>query len=111
TARSREIAVRAAMGASRPRLLRQFLVESLLLGFAGAGAGALLAWAAVFGMMRLVPPNYLPYWVSFAPDMRTLGFLIGITLLTGIVAGAAPAFSAGRVNLVETLKEGGRSAT
>jgi putative ABC transport system permease protein len=110
TVRHREVAVRGALGASRARLVRQFVIESLLLGLAGATGGVLLAWAAVPMLLRLAPDS-IPHWVSFSPDIRVLVFVVLLTLGTGILAGIVPALSSSRLNIVEALKEGGRSAT
>src|SRR5262249_40407990 len=111
TARSREIAVRGALGATRLRLIRQFVAESLLLGLGGAALGSLLAAAAVRGMMNLTPPDSLPAWVSFSPDLRILGFVVAVTMAASLIAGAGPAIWSCRQNLVEALKEGSRSST
>ncbi|HEX3880225.1 MAG TPA: ABC transporter permease [Bryobacteraceae bacterium] len=110
SARTREIAVRGALGASRARLVRQFMVESVLLGLAGAAGGIVLAWAAIPALLALVP-EHLPMWIQFTPDARVLAFVTAITAGTAILAGAVPAWSASRFNLVETLKEGGRGST
>jgi putative ABC transport system permease protein len=109
SARAREIAVRSALGASRARLVRQLVVESLLLGALGAVGGALLAWAAVPGLLSLTPPNYLPVWMRFTPDLAVLGFVALVSAGTAVAAGIVPALSASRLEIVETLKEGGRS--
>ena len=111
SARSREIAVRGAMGATRMRIIRQFVAESLILGLAGAVCGSALAAAAVPGMMRLTPPDFLPSWVAFSPDLRILGFVVAVTMAASLLAGAAPAISSSRHNLVDALKEGARSST
>jgi putative ABC transport system permease protein len=111
SARAREIAVRAAMGATRMRIIRQCAAESLILGLAGAIGGSLFAAIAVPGMMRLTPPEFLPAWVSFTPDTRILAFIAAITIGASLIAGAAPAISASRLNLVDALKESGRSST
>ena len=111
SARSREIAVRGAMGATRLRIIRQFVAESLILGLAGAVCGSALAAAAVPGMMRLTPPGFLPSWVAFSPDLRILGFVVTVTTAASLLAGAAPAISSSRHNLVDALKEGARSST
>ncbi len=110
SARSREVAVRAALGASRARLIRQFVVESAMLGIAGATAGVVLAIAAIPALLALVP-DPLPAWIQFSPDGRVLAFAIAVTAGAGILAGAVPAWTASRLNLVETLKEGGRAST
>ncbi|HEY1336140.1 MAG TPA: ABC transporter permease [Bryobacteraceae bacterium] len=109
-ARTREVAVRAAMGASRARLVRQFVVESLMLGIAGAACGVLLAWGAVPALLAMIPQK-LPTWIAFSVDWRVLAVVTGVTLGTGLLVGLVPALSASRFNIVETLKEGGRSST
>ncbi len=111
SARSREIAVRGALGASRSRLVRQFLVESALLGGAGTLGGILFAWGAVPALLSLAPANLLPNWMSFTPNLVMLGFVAAVSVATVLVVGVAPALSSSRLNIVETLKEGGRSNT
>ncbi|HLJ45689.1 MAG TPA: ABC transporter permease [Bryobacteraceae bacterium] len=110
SARTREIAVRGSLGASRARLIRQFVVESVLLGTAGAMGGVLLAWAAVPTLTALVPQGF-PDWMQFTPDVRIAAFVIAITAGTALLAGAVPAWSASRLNVIEALKDGGRGAT
>jgi putative ABC transport system permease protein len=110
SARAREAALRGALGASRARLVRQFVVESVLLSAAGACAGALAAFAAIPALRSMVP-NQLPAWIRFTPDAHVLLFIIAIGAGTGILAGAVPAWSASRLNLVDALKEGGRTST
>lgn len=106
--RAREMAVRLAMGASRRRLVRQLISESMLLGLAGGALGAGLAWLGSAPLLRLIPVE-LPQWMSFAPDGRVLLFSVGVSLATSLVFGLAPAFGASAVNLTTTLKEGGRT--
>ncbi|HJQ25181.1 MAG TPA: ABC transporter permease [Blastocatellia bacterium] len=109
TTRQKEIAIRAAMGASRWRITRQLLTESILLGAAGGALGLLIA---VWGLDLLLAaiPIKLPFWMKFDLDWRVLGFTLGISLLTGLAFGVLPALHATRTNLNETLKEGGRSS-
>jgi putative ABC transport system permease protein len=109
--RQREIAVRGALGASRSRVVRQFVVESGLLGVLGAIGGILMAWAAVPALVHLTPAGTLPVWADFSADLRTWIFIIAITAGTAVMVGILPALSASRLNLVEALKEGGRSST
>jgi len=108
TAREREIAVRAAMGAGRRRILRQLLTESLLLALISSAVGILLAQWAIAALGAL-GPEQLPRLQAVSIDGRILLFTLGLTLLTGVLFGLAPALQAGQVNLNELLKEGGRS--
>jgi putative ABC transport system permease protein len=108
--RQREVAVRAALGASRSRMIRQFLTESLVLALFGGAGGVLLA---LWGTKLLVSlgPAHLPRLETVALDARVLAFTLGISLLTGIAFGLAPAFKASRRDLTESLREGERGAT
>lgn len=108
TARQREIAVRTAMGASRWRLARQLLTESVLLSAIGGAGGLLLAYAAVRGLVAGNLVN-LPRLDSVGLDGRVLLFTSGITLLLGLVFGLAPALQAARPALTGMLKDGVRS--
>ena len=110
TVRSREIAIRAALGAGRWRLIRALLVEGLLLALAGAVAGVLLAWGGVHVLKAWLPPG-LPRVAAIAIDLRVLGAAVGAALLTGTLFGAVPALQSSRPDLTAALKEGGRSAT
>jgi putative ABC transport system permease protein len=105
--RQREIAVRAALGAGKVRLMAQFLTESLLLAAVGAGAGLLLAFAGIKALVSLAPAD-VPRLEQVTLDARVLFFLIGVTGLTAVAFGLAPAMQAATGNLSETLKEGGR---
>jgi len=81
------------------------------LGALGAAGGMLLAWAAVPALLRLAPVNALPVWANFAPDLRTWLFILLITAGTAVAVGVLPALSTSRLNLVDALKEGGRSSS
>ncbi len=107
--REREIAVRTALGASRARILRQFLTESALLALIGGivgilmanwGLRALLAWA----------PGKITQFGSIGLDARVLVFALAITVITGIVFGLAPALQTSALNVIDSLKEGSRGA-
>ena len=107
TARQKEFALRAALGAGRWRIVRQLLIESLLLALVGGALGfALSIWALRLLLTSI--PIQLPFWMNFSVDLRVLGFTIAITVLTGLLFGAAPALQTSRVDLNDTLKEGGR---
>jgi putative ABC transport system permease protein len=110
SSRGKEVAIRTALGASRWRVFRQLLTESVLLGLMG---GALGCGLAVWGLDLLLAaiPIDLPFWMRFDLDGRVLGFTAGVTLLTGLVFGAAPALQTSKVDLNESLKEGGRNAS
>jgi putative ABC transport system permease protein len=114
TMRSREMATRAALGASRSRLMRQMLVESLVLVALGGAAGALLAhWAiGLFaGVMGTLPTGALPSWMLFKIDGRVLGFTLAATALSVILSGLLPALAASRAQPMEALKESSRGHT
>ncbi|MDQ6828562.1 MAG: ABC transporter permease [Gemmatimonadota bacterium] len=108
TTRSREMAIRAALGAGRGRIIRQLLIESLAIAIVGGALGALLA----VGFLKLVvagtPPDR-PFWMVFAIDRDTLLYTLVLCLTTGLLFGLAPALQASGSALHESLKEGGRS--
>jgi putative ABC transport system permease protein len=109
-ARQKEFAVRAALGASRFRLMRQLLTESLLLSLIGGALGLLLAFAGIKLILSLNPPN-IPRLGEIDIDLRVLGFTLLVSILTGIVFGLAPALQASKPDLNETLKESSRGST
>ena len=107
TVRTREIAIRGALGASHGRLVRQLLAESLLLSFIGGGLGLLLAgWGTQAALHRL--PATVPRSAAVGLDSHVLLFTIALTVLAGILFGLVPALRTSRVDLQSTLKEGGR---
>ena len=106
--RSREIAVRIALGATRWRVVRQLLVESVCLGVMGGVLGLGLAAIGVRLFDRAVADSGKPYWVVFTMDYTVFGFLAMICVLTGIIFGLAPALQVTKTNVNEVLKEGGR---
>jgi predicted permease len=104
-ARQKEIAVRLSIGASRGQLVRQLMVESLLLSFAGGVAGIILAMVMTRGLLALVPSEGNPLLIEAMPDLRILLFTLGLTFFTGITFGLLPALRASRPNLWTTLKD------
>ncbi len=110
-ARQREIAIRMAVGAGRWRLVRQFLVESLTLSVAGGLAGLLVASWTIGGLVASIPEDFGAVGLSSQLDLRLLGFNLGLSILTGILFGVAPALKATRLNLEGTLREQGSSVS
>ena len=112
--RQKEVGIRAALGASRWRVVRQLLTESLLLSLAGGLAGVVIAYWGVPGLVATLPQqqlNSLPFLRSLQIDRTILGFSFGLSLLTGLVFGLAPALQSSRLDLNEVLKEGGRQTS
>ena len=107
--RQREVAVRCALGAGRGRIMRQLLTESVILGFIGATIGVLLAFWGTDLLRTAVLANQVPYYVNWSIDGRTLVYTVLVALVTGLLFGLAPALQASRENLVDALKEGGRT--
>lgn len=109
--RTREMAVRAALGASNPRLVRQLLTESVLLSAIGGLCGLLLAWAFIELAPAIIPPGTLPVGMPLTLDARVTTFAVIATLLTGLLFGLAPAWQVSRGSLTRALQTSGRSAT
>ncbi|HJQ22186.1 MAG TPA: ABC transporter permease [Gemmatimonadaceae bacterium] len=107
SARRKEIAVRLSIGATRARLIRQLLTESVLLASLGGALGLALAWLAIRGVRAAPPPQgALPVLLNFSVDARVLAFTLLVSVLTGIVFGLMPALRASRPELVPSLKDG-----
>jgi putative ABC transport system permease protein len=109
SARQREIAVRTALGASRGRMLRQFLTESVLLALAGGAIGVVIANWALHSLLIWAPSD-ITQVASINLDARVLMFALVVTAITGVAFGLAPALQTSSLNLVDSLKEGGRGA-
>jgi predicted permease len=109
-ARQKEMAVRLALGAGRARIMRQLLTESVMLSVAGGALGVLLAlWGVDAVTALLTSGSDRPFGFVVAPDWRVLAFTIGVTFITGILFGLAPAFRGTRVDLTPALKESASS--
>jgi predicted permease len=110
SARQRELAVRAALGAGRATLVRQLLAETLLLSLIGGAVGLALAQMGLTALTKMHPEN-LWQLGSIGIDWRVLSFTFFVSLITSLLFGAAPALTGTRLNLVDALKQGGRSST
>ena len=108
--RSQEIALRAAMGAPRIRLIRQLLTEAAMLSLAGAAVGLTVSHWGLKALLAMSPAD-IPDLVQLGLDVRVLLFTLGIALLTGLFFGVVPGLQVSRQNLRETLHEGGTRAT
>jgi putative ABC transport system permease protein len=111
TAREREVVVRAALGASRGRIVRQFMLESLLLSGAGGLLGVAIGYAMMRGLQLLLPPLFLPREALVTMDLRALAFALVVSVLTGLIFGTVPALQAGRTDLAGSLKGSSRTLT
>ena len=106
--RAREVAIRLAMGATRWRIIRQLLIESILLGAIGGLLGLGIAMFGVRAFDAAVADSGKPYWIKFTIDYTVVAFLAGVCLLAGVLFGLAPALHVSRTNVHGVLKEGGR---
>ena len=108
--RTREITIRAALGAGRRQIIRQLLTESALLAAGGGAAGLTLAWWGVRALIAVAPPS-APRLHEVRIDALALAFTAGVTILTAAISGVAPALATARVGLNAGLRDGGREAT
>lgn len=109
--REREVAIRAAIGAGRWRLVRQFLTESLLLSAGGGALGLGLAYVGLGVMKRTMPGGTIPPNLQVEMDGRVLLFVLALSVITGVLFGIVPAFKATRTDLTHSIKQGGGGAS
>ena len=105
TERTREIAIRTALGATRARVVRQLLIEASVLAVASAAVGLGVATAGVRLFQGLIPDNVLPYWFDYSIDGRVLGMLVGVSVATILVFGLIPAISGSKTDINRALKD------
>ncbi|MBR9988126.1 MAG: ABC transporter permease [Gemmatimonadetes bacterium] len=110
-ARSREVGIRTAMGASGIRVVRQFLTESLILSFAGAALGIVIAVVGIRIFNNAIAPTDPPFWIDIRLDGGVLLFVLAITALSSLLSGAIPAWQAARANVADVLKDESRGAS
>src|SRR5712671_6670514 len=108
TTREKEFAIRSALGANRWRLIRQLLVESLILAVGGATVGTFLAWGGLKSLVALMPQNIIPAEAVIRMNMPVLAFTLGVAVLTALVFGLVPALKAARKDLNEPLRDSGK---
>src|SRR6266403_5743150 len=108
TTREKEFAIRSALGASRWRLIRQLLVESLLLAIGGAAVGTLLAWGGLKSLVALMPQNIIPAEAVIRLNTLVLLFALGVGVMTALVFGLVPALKAARKDINDPLRDSGK---
>jgi putative ABC transport system permease protein len=110
-AREREVAVRAALGAGRWRLARQFLAENVVVALIGGLLGIFVAYATLRGILAMIPPGIIPAEFDIRLNLNVMGFALAVAVVTGLLLGLAPAVQATRTNLTLTMKDGGHGST
>ena len=111
TARDRDMAIRAALGASRWRVVRQLMVESVLLGLGGTVAGCGFAYAGIKALVAAIPEGAIPQEAQIGLDLPVLGFSLALAIFTALLFGLAPALQLARRNIVDPLKDSGRGVS
>ncbi len=111
TAREKEMSIRAALGAGRGRLVRQLLIESLLLALGGAVTGCLFAWGGIKALVMAIPENAIPREAVIGLNVPVLLFSLGAAVFTALLFGLAPALQTAKRDIVEPLKEGGKGVS
>src|SRR6185312_13029772 len=108
TAREKEFAIRAALGATRWRLVRQLLVESLVIALGGALLGALMAWGGLKALIAVIPPQIIPAEAVIRLSAPVLLFTLGVAVMTALVFGLVPALQVSRRDLIDPLRDSGK---
>ena len=111
TTREKEFAIRSALGANRWRLIRQLLVESVILAMGGAALGTLLAWGGLKSLVALMPQNIIPAEAVIRLNTPVLSFTLGVAVLTALVFGLVPALKAARKDVNEPLRDSGKGVS
>ena len=111
TAREKEIAIRSAIGAGRWRLVRQLLLESLMLGLSGAVFGCLLAWAGLRGLVSIIPQGVIPAEAEIRMNLPVLLFALGAAVVTSLIFGTIPALFATKRDLNDALRDTGKGVS
>src|SRR2546430_8368292 len=111
TTREKEFAIRSALGANRWRLVRQLLVESLLLATGGAAVGTLLAWGGLKSLVALMPQEIIPAESVIQLNTPVLAFTLGVAMLTALVFGLVPALKAARKDINDPLRDSGKGVS
>lgn len=108
--RQREFCVRAALGAGRGQLIKQLMVECVILGLASAPLGLAIAYFGVFLLDNAIPAGQVPYYIHWEVSPRVIAYTVAVSAATGLVFGLAPALQSGRLNLQEALRDGARGS-
>ena len=109
--RSKEVAIRSSLGATRRRVIRQMLIESTVIATAGGTLGLLVAMAGVRLFHSAIPENVLPYWFDYSLDVRVLAALVAVSALTVFLFGLVPAFYASKTDVTRVLKDSGAAGS